>query len=290
MRKYNKENCLSEALKYSTKKEFYELSRNFYDAAHRYKWLDEITKHLIGQNRGYWKLKTNCLQEALKYSTIGDFSKNASSAYSSACKNKWLNEITSHMTHLGNKYKRCIYSYEFDDNNVYIGLTYNLEKRNIQHYSDIKSSVYIHMNKTGIIPRLIKLTDYIEVSEAQKMEYHFFKKYTNSGFFILNKVKTGGVGGKTIKWTEERCLEEALKYTTVTDFNKNSKAAYDKSKNVGWFNNYTHLKKSISWTKERCHEEALKYNDKKTYSMNSNSSYSIACRNGWVKEICSHMK
>ncbi len=34
---------------------------------------------------------------------------------------------------IGNKFKRCIYAYEFSDNYVYVGLTLNLDKRNNRH-------------------------------------------------------------------------------------------------------------------------------------------------------------
>ena len=36
---------------------------------------------------------------------------------------------------------RCIYFYEFEDNSVYVGLTYDLNDRNLRHIRDNLSSV-----------------------------------------------------------------------------------------------------------------------------------------------------
>jgi len=82
----------------------------------------------IRKPRGYWN-KEKCIYEALKYTNKTDFNVNSKSAYLSAYRNGWLNEITQHMVITGSLYDRCIYSYEFTDNCVYIGLTFNLSKR-----------------------------------------------------------------------------------------------------------------------------------------------------------------
>lgn len=48
------------------------------------------------KKRGYWT-KEKCHEEALKYETKSDFQKFSKSAYSSARKNIWIDEICSHM-------------------------------------------------------------------------------------------------------------------------------------------------------------------------------------------------
>lgn len=289
---WTKERCMEEVKKYTTKKDFYTLSKSAYQSAYHNGWLSEITERLEGIKMNFFIHKENCIEEALKYKTITEFIKKSPGAYKSASKNGWIDEITGHMTHMGDKYKRCIYSYEFDDNSVYIGLTYNLEKRDTLHKSNLKSTVNIHINKTGILPNLVKLTDYIEVNDAIKMELHFLKKYKNDGYIILNIAKTGGLG-KEEKWTKERCLEEALKCETLKDFYKNHEGAYTKSIKEGWLNSFTHLK-SIKlpngyWNKKRCLEEALKYSSKKEFRENNKSAYSSSTKNKWLNDICSHM-
>ena len=75
----------------------------------------------------YWT-KERCHDAALKYKTRSEFTKNDCSGYSKAWEEKWLDDICSHMVSAGNKYKKCIYAYEFlDTKTVYVGLTYNLK-------------------------------------------------------------------------------------------------------------------------------------------------------------------
>ncbi len=288
---WTKERCMEEVKKYTTKKDFYTLSKSAYQSAYHNGWLSEITERLEGIKMNFFIHKENCIEEALKYKTITEFIKKSPGAYKSASKNGWIDEITGHMTHMGDKYKRCIYSYEFDDNSVYIGLTYNLEKRDTLHKSNLKSTVNIHINKTGIVPKLVKLTDYIDVEEAIKMEFYFLNRYKNNGYIILNKVKTGGLGREN-KWTKENCLELALKCETLKDFYEKYEGAYTKSIKEGWLNLFTHLKISKLpngyWTKEKCLEESLKYKSKKDFRINSKSAYSSATKNKWLDEICIH--
>jgi len=51
---------------------------------------------------GYWT-KEKCHEESLKYKSREEFRKNHSSAYSASIRNKWLDEICSHMIRLRKK-------------------------------------------------------------------------------------------------------------------------------------------------------------------------------------------
>ena len=82
---------------------------------------------------GYWT-KERCYDIALKYDTRKEFSKHV--AHKIAQKHNWLDEICYHMKIIGNIKKRCIYAIEFSDNNVYVGLSYNYEKRFLEHLID----------------------------------------------------------------------------------------------------------------------------------------------------------
>lgn len=95
-------------------------------------------------------------------------------------------------------------------------------------------------------------------------------------------------------WSIEKCREEALKYDTRRQFEKNSHRAYQAAYKYGWMDevcsHMKHLKKPNGyWTKEKCHEEALKYTSRTDFSQKSPTPYGIALRNGWRDEICSHM-
>ena len=97
---WNLENCRLEALKYSTRIEFYKSCGSAYNSASRHNWLDEICAHMKPSNKlvkkGYWNLE-NCRLEALKYTRRKEFYKKCGSAYNSASRHGWLDEICAHM-------------------------------------------------------------------------------------------------------------------------------------------------------------------------------------------------
>ena len=57
-------------------------------------WLDEMKE--IQKPSGFWT-KARCSEEAKKYERRSEFKKKAGSAYNIASKNKWLDNICSHM-------------------------------------------------------------------------------------------------------------------------------------------------------------------------------------------------
>jgi hypothetical protein len=88
------DSCKKEALKYTKKVDFLNKSRSAYDFALRYNIINEVCSHMDGQNkpRGYWTYE-NCKEEAKKYVTRTEFSKNSSRAYFKSWKKGWLNEF-----------------------------------------------------------------------------------------------------------------------------------------------------------------------------------------------------
>ena len=103
---------------------------------------------------------------------------------------------------------------------------------------------------------------------------------------FANRLKTGGLGGNTIIWTEEKCLEEAKKYNTRTLFKHKSKGAYDACKRNGWLGEvYKHMKEPNYWTKENCIMEASKYKTMKEFKKFAGGAYNKACKNRWLSEL-----
>jgi hypothetical protein len=199
---------------------------------------------------------------------------------------------------------RCIYVYEFSDNYAYIGLTYNLDKRNIAHITNYnymkinedvkKSSVFEHITKTKLTPILKQLTDYIEVEEAIKMEEYYVEKYKSEGWNILNKIKTGSIGGDYKKWTYNELKNEALKYQHRSEFEKNNRKAYSVA--LRWkilddiCEHMTILKRKNKWTYEKCKETALLYTTLADFMNNQENCYKAIVRNNWYNELCSHLE
>lgn len=231
---WTKETCQIEALKYNNKKEFRENSQYSYKYARKNNWLDDICSHMNNKKYNFWN-KEQCHKEALKYNTRLEYQKKSASSYSSALKNKWIDEICLHMIPIGNKYKRCIYAFEFNDNSVYIGLTYNLNKRKIEHLTNENSSVFKHIQLTNSDYKLIQLTDYINNDEAIKLEQSYIENYTNNNWNILNISKGGSLGYfKSKEWTKEDCLQIALQYNSKKDFYTNHSNIYFISRKNKW--------------------------------------------------------
>ena len=149
--KWNKEKCKALALKYQYRLEFQNGDKKAYESAKHNGWLDDICQHMEFKKlpSGYWNNIENCQIRALKYQTKTEFFKYSPHVYTISRKNGWLDDICQHMIPIGSKYKRCIYSYEFADNHVYVGLTYNLNKRKHNRDQDNCDAVTIYKNKTN---------------------------------------------------------------------------------------------------------------------------------------------
>jgi hypothetical protein len=195
-----KGNCKEEALKYKTRNDFQNYSRGAYKAVVANQWLDEICQHMIllRMPNNFWT-KELVIKEVLKYNTRQEFRKSSHSAYHAASINDWLNEVCQHMEKCGNLLLRCVYAYEFSDNYVYVGLTCNDSRRQIEHLMKLKSPVARHIAETNITPKHIILSnDYIDVYSAQQLEKESYNDYVSKGWYMLNSNRTGGVGSQKL--------------------------------------------------------------------------------------------
>jgi hypothetical protein len=83
---------------YKSYYEYRSISKS-YAAARDNKWLEEICQFFNiekQKSKNYWT-KNNCEEEALKYNTRKEFGIKSRSAYISVYRNKWLDDICSHM-------------------------------------------------------------------------------------------------------------------------------------------------------------------------------------------------
>jgi len=289
------EKCKEESLKYKTITDLQKGNISCYNICYKNKWINELCNHMVSPQkpRNYWTYE-KCKEESLKYDNRKDFKNKSKGCYSACYKNNWLDELCKHMIIKGNTHRKCIYSYEFEDNHVYVGLTYNLEKRHSSRLKSNTDQVTKHMNETNLNPIRKQLTDYINVNEAIKMEEYYVNKYKDDGWNILNKMKTGGIGGGNKIWTYEKCKEELLKYKNKKQLRINNPSVYTIIKNNKWVDilcshMITIRKPNGYWTYEKCKEEALKYDNRKDFKENSSSAYNTSLKNNWLNDICKHM-
>lgn len=289
---WTKEQCQEEALKFKSRGEFGKKSPSSYNKSLKNKWLEEICSHMIEvrKPKEYWT-KERCQEEALKYKTKSEFYKGSMSAYSKAWENNWLDDICKDMKTIGNKFKRCIYVYEFSDNFAYVGLTFNIETRCQQHSK--RGPVYKHILSNNIIQTFKQLTDYINIEDAKNEESNYINFYKERGFKLLNKQKAGACGGGVRKWTKEKCENEALKYKNIKEYKDNS-LSYRAAVRNKWLDEICkHMNRNKNpynyWTKDNCMKASIKIKSKKEFSNKFPGAYSACIKNKWLDEICSHM-
>lgn len=234
------------------------------------------------------------LNDIKSYISLPEIRKLNSKLHSAICKHKLTEKVYEILGRTGNRFNKCIYSYEFPDNYVYVGLTYNLNERQKTRNKNLKDSVTEHIVLTGLQPIRKQLTDYIPVDDAILMEDKILKNYIEFGWIKLNKVKTGGIGGDVIKWDKEACRLEALKYNTKVGFHKNSPTADVISRKNGWFNEIcSHMIPLVKlkgyWSKKKCEEVAKEFNNMVELSKKYPSCYLKMKTNGWTEELTKHM-
>jgi hypothetical protein len=240
--------------------------------------------------RGYWT-KERCHKEALKYNKRKDFEVNSKASYAAAYRNGWVDEICSHMKRTGNKLFRCVYVYEFPDNYAYVGLTYDVSKRDRSRKFQNDDAVTTYIRKTNLTPKLKQISDYIHVDFAIELEKDLIEFYCNNGWKMLNKAKGGVIGGNSKKWNKGVCAIEALKYVSRSDFYRKSNKYYTAAQRNGWLDDICgHMIPKIThWTFKKCESDALRYKTRYEYSKKSHNSYVAAHRHGWLNKICKHM-
>jgi len=283
-----------EAQKYSTPTEFSKFSSSAYQLSRGKgkEFFDDITSHM---DRIIPWTEEMIREEALKYKSKSEFVQQSGGAYQAAKRLGILDDVVSHMELKGSKFARAIYSYEFPDKSVYVGLTYDFGKRNNSHMNSESSSVFQHMMKTGYKPTLKKLTSFMNKDEASRMETKLAQKYKEEGWNLLNKAKTGALGGDTVLWTREQIQSEAQKYDTLKDFYENAASAIQAAKKIG-DDFYQQIIGSMKmglkyWSDEELDKIAKQYKTRQEFVDNDPMAYQAAKRRGdeFYNSITDHM-
>jgi hypothetical protein len=144
---------------------------------------------------------------------------------------------------------------------------------------------------------MIQESEYKSISEWRKYNEKDYRTAVRRGmiddmceFFGWDKRKPNGY------WTKERCLEEARKYKTVSEWRNCGNGSPDAARDNGWLEECkAHMKHGKGhkpngyWTKEKVIEISQKYKTKKDWRNNHKASFRAAQRYGWYKEATEHM-
>jgi predicted GIY-YIG superfamily endonuclease len=288
-KKWTEEKVREEALKYTTRISFQKGSGGAYNTSRRKGILDDICSHMIRQTK--WTYET-LKEESLKYNTKSSFINQNASAYSTAYNIGILDDICSHMVKIGNLYSRFIYTIEFENNSVYVGLTNDLDRRKLEH---IKKSSNKYVNE--FMSNYIKFkfnSDKIlyNAVEAVEIESLLIIEYKKRGYNVLNISKGGELGNKNgDKWTYDMLKIEALKYKTRSGFRIGNNKAYQKSIKMSILDDIClhMISPNIKWTYDMLKIEALKYKTRNGFRIGNNKAYSIAHKRRLLDDICKHM-
>lgn len=249
----------------------------------------ESKELIIRKPNNYWNYNT-CKNAAKNCDSRTNFRIKFVSAYNCSIKNKWIDDICSHMKLQGNLRKRLVYAYEFSDNHAYIGITCSEIRRNNQHMN-LFGCVYNHKIKTGLIPiKKILSNGYVNIDIAVELESEYVKKYKLNGWNILNTKKTGGLGSNIVIWNKEKCKEKANKCTSRKEFSILFSSAYISARKNFWLNeiceHMIQLRKPHNyWNYETCKNESIKYNTRFDFSHKSSGAYFVSTKNNWLDDF-----
>lgn len=296
------EKCKKEALKYNTKVEWRKKHSLSYGASKRNKWIEECCIHMSTTRKpdGYWS-KERCVEDALNYTNKGEWFKKSQSAYGAAQKNEWLDECCSHMCEL--QKPKCYWSKErcLED-----ALNYNTKsewKKKSSGYSTSLRNNWIdeccgHMEEINRPNGYWKKERCVEDALKYKTKNEWSKNSSGYGAAQRNGWVNECCGHmeETNRpkgyWTKERCVEDALKYKTKSEWIKQSPSAYDSAHKNEWIDeccNHMDILWCKKWDIHSCKNDALNYKTRSSWGNGSPGAYDAAVRNNWLDECCGHM-
>ena len=176
------ERALEVAKKCKTRSEFqYGVgNKSAYGAAQKNGWLPLMYSHIeeVRKPKGIGLNKSQ--RRSQKYTSRVEFEEQSSTAYGYALRKKNMDDICSHMEHIGNRAKRCIYViYSEEQKKAYIGLTFSFKKRMLEHQEwswkiDTRTGhLFRHtIQKTNKVRRCIR---------SRQLEAEYVTKYQNKG-------------------------------------------------------------------------------------------------------------
>ncbi len=217
--KWTKERIIELAKTFSTIADFRSNEPSAYQTAKANGWLKEASIHMTPLNIQW--TDQMIIDEAKKYKTRREFEVKSASACTIARGRTLMDVACAHMERVEKYSKLLVYAYEFTDNSVYVGLTYNKSLWHIEHTSKHKSPVSIKIAELKIEPKMKMISDsYIDAEAASILEDETISLYKSKGWTILNSIKPFN-----IKWSDQMIIDEAKKYKTRREFEVKSKSA-----------------------------------------------------------------
>jgi hypothetical protein len=207
------------------------------------------------KKNGYWTYDT-CKTVASKFTAVKDFRRECCSAYSTACRNGWLNDYDW----LEKGKNRGYWTYE-------------------RCYEEAKKCSYV----TEFAKRCPS-------GHHRAAKNGWIKDYD---WFVNGREISAQ---KNTIWNYEACYELAKQCRKKTELCAMSERAYDVARKNGWFADYTwflsdeeirHQKRpsKAKWPYEVCRKLASQYSTLRDFMKKYPSAYNVANKNGWMDDF-----
>ena len=272
-----KENCLIEALKYTSISDMEKTSSGAYQSIHRNKWNREAFAHMICKGNSRIRYIYLLYFEGPKFVYVGlSYNPDNRLKQHVEIKDGCFKGSNSGIGELLTQGHRS--SFEV----ISIGLKINVAQ---EYEKDILAILTGETTKEELNNLLTDLTT---------QGVSLTKFLSDKKFKVLNLKAAGALGGNTKKWFKESVIKAAIRARTRKDFYQIS-GAYSAAKKDGYLDEVMKLLVCETmlpnyWTKERIFEVAHKYDSISRFRKHEPTAYSKAHKEGYIKEVTLHMK
>ena len=277
MSKWSEESIAQEALKYSSKAAFRKNAHAAYLAAFKRGLLDKVCSHMAPLITS-WN-PDNIRDEALKYKSHNEFAKSNRSAYEAAKRLGILEDVSRHMT--SNKK----WDYEKLHNEALKHVTRS-------QFKEAQPSAYKTALDHGVIDRICSHMSPSQQPGAIK-EFKPFKPPQIAKPLRVKKIfqpPIKKVKGPVI-WHSDKIAQEALKYSSKTEFANQSGSAYNAARKLNILDKVcSHMEEiHVPFSIDLLRVEVLKYNKRSDFKNSNPYYYRMAIQHNILDEVCSHM-
>jgi hypothetical protein len=285
------ENCKAEAMKYTRLSDFRDNSRGAHSAAVKNGWLHTFDWLERKVDPDY----DTCYAAAKECRTRTEFHIKHCTEYRVSEKNGWLDK----WEWLSRKQKKPRY---WDDYEKCLELAKQCKSR--KEFDLRNRRAYMSSLEHGWIDNWDWLavqnrsiwSDY-ETCKAEAMKYGSRDEF-NKGCITAYRIALRrkwidewtwlGEGPKPAGYWDnyDNCRNEALKYSTLDEFKKGNKSAYNGALRNEWLASFDWLGRRVPagyWDDfERCKQESMKYTGRFEFQKNSRGAYFAALNHGWL--------
>lgn len=192
-----------------------------------------------------------------------------------------------------------IYKATSPSGKCYIGLTKDFNNRILQHFKEaknIKSKTYNSIFKTAIRKygennitwQIIDRAK--DKNTAKELEIRYILQF-NSYISGYNMTEGGDSVGKSLKWTKDKILLEAIKYSSISEWINNSEPSFAaakrlKKKDKNSYIEFTKHMKPCKYSDQDIIDKVKNFKSKIEWKTKCRYTYQKACKNKELFSEC----